>query len=98
MDNFYVRIQLNSVNGSSPSWQTYAALHKAMSSLGAAREIDGQTGVKFDLPNAEYLLPSDYNTAQVRDMVVYTVERFWPDTDVLVLNWVTAAFKLKQAA
>jgi len=98
MNQFYVRIQLNSVNGPSPSGQTYADLHEAMSSLGASRQIAGQTGVMFDLPNAEYLLPSNYSAVQVRDMVVRTAERSWRDAEVLVLDWVTVAFKLKRAA
>ena len=79
MAEFTVRIVLENANG-----EDYERLHELMAARGYSREITGDNGKTYKLPDAEYDANKDSTTQEVRDEVREIAASVKPDPSVLV--------------
>lgn len=75
----------------------YTKLHDLMLQNGASRHIVGSDGMKYDLPDGEYVLVSSYTVAQLRDAIVQiaTSVKAKPDPSVIVAAYSDIAWQLR---
>lgn len=80
MTNFTVRVELRDADSSD-----YDDLYNRMSDNGFSKFITGDTGVRYQLPNAEYSYSSDTeDRSQVRDLAFRIARKVNDDPAVLV--------------
>ncbi len=90
MNRFLVRVELNG----SPSAGVYGQLHERLHAKHVYRHILGDDGVWYDLPNATYQVIADTDAIAVRDFVLQEAESIWRSVDVIVADYLAAAWKL----
>ncbi|AOH85741.1 hypothetical protein AWL63_19115 [Sphingomonas panacis] len=99
MNSYFVRIQLNAINGVSADRHTYDRLHAAMARIGASRTITGYDrgfAETYDLPHAEYTMESKLDVQRLRDAIAGGVSTQWADNEILVIEWAKCAWKLSK--
>ena len=79
MAAFTVRVQLEGANG-----EDYQKLHELMEASGYSREITGDNGKIYKLPDAEYDTSKDATREEIRDQVRKIAASVKPNPSVLV--------------
>lgn len=79
MASFTVRVELHKAEP-----EDYENLHEKMENKGYSREITGDNGKKYKLPNAEYAASKHMTSSEVRDEVIEIAEKVKMDPLVLV--------------
>lgn len=90
MANFTVRVVLGSANG-----EDYQQLHELMAASGYSREITGDSGKVYILPDAEYDASKDLTTQEVREEVRAIVSQVKQEYTVLVTRAYSRSWFLK---
>ena len=91
MANYTIRIELHGASA-----QDYLRLHDAMFQIGAKIYIEGDNGVAYQMPSAEYDLENTgLSAAQVRDVAYEIARRFTPNPWVLVTEVASRAWVLR---
>lgn len=76
----------------------YAELHDRMRSIGFLKEIRGDSGVLYQLPDAEYHGYSHLDCVALRDLVQGIADQVRGEGGVLVTECPSAAWRLMPAA
>lgn len=80
MNWFFIRIVLHRCND-------YGPLHKVLEDAGLQREIDGDNGRTYDLPDATYwYVGRETDPAVVRDILQRIIRSVWVDHYVIVVR------------
>ena len=90
MSDFTVRVVLHNADG-----EDYERLHELMAARGYSREITGDSGKIFKLPDAEYNASKDLSVEQLRDEVMEVAEQIKKHYHVLVTQAITRAWYLQ---
>jgi hypothetical protein len=80
------------------SWAQYALLHTKMADMGFFKEIVGDTGARYQLPDAEYYGSSKLGCERLRDAIQYVADSVRFGSGVLVTEASRAAWRLRPAA
>lgn len=94
MADYTVRIVLHDATATH-----YQRLHEAMEAAGAKRQIRGDSGILFDLPDGEYVMSNSLTAVRLRDAVVdiATAVKAEPSPSVLVTETLSWAWMLRPA-
>lgn len=87
--SFNVRVVLHDA-----TWDEYELLHERMAAIGFFREVVGDSGLRYKLPDAEYHGFSRLPYERLRDVIQYTADGVKPPAIVVVSEVVRMAWTL----
>lgn len=93
MPMFTIRVELRGSD-----WDTYNKLHEKMKEHGYVREITGDDGIIYQLPDAEYVGENSLNALQVRQQVFGIANALNIDPHVLVSETLRWSWQLPKAS
>ncbi|WP_115116577.1 hypothetical protein [Serratia marcescens] len=91
MASFTVRVELHKAEA-----EDYENLHEKMEAKGYSREITSSDGIRYKLPDAEYVADKNMTASQVRDEVVEIYSKVKSNPGVLVTKSESRAWRLTQ--
>ncbi len=84
------RIELNGP----PEGAVYNEVHQRLSSIGWKREIKGESGRWWKLPDAMYVgVSNESDVSQIQEWLTSTVDEVWPRNEVIVFRHDDAAWQ-----
>ncbi|WP_413507485.1 hypothetical protein [Serratia proteamaculans] len=92
MASFTVRVELKNSD-----WDTYNKLHEKMRLSGYSRQVRGDNGVIYQLPDAEYVAIKLLSSVQVHSEVLAIAKSLNNAPHVLVSETVSRCWNLDQA-